>query len=40
MGLHAFGATFNFIGYYIITLPISISLMLKTNLKVSGEYLR
>lgn len=37
IGLHAFGAIFNFIGYYVITLPISIPLMLSTHLGVSGK---
>lgn len=37
IGLHAFGAIFNFIGYYVITLPISIPLMLRTHLGVSGK---
>lgn len=38
IGLHAFGAIFNFIGYYVITLPISIPLMLRTHLGVSGAW--
>ncbi|XP_062591747.1 multidrug and toxin extrusion protein 1-like [Saccostrea cucullata] len=38
IGLQAFGAVFNFFGYYIISLPISLTLMLATPLKVPGAY--
>ncbi|XP_062591716.1 multidrug and toxin extrusion protein 1-like [Saccostrea cucullata] len=38
IGLQAFGAIFNFVGYYIISLPISLSLMMATYLRVAGAY--
>ncbi|XP_061163197.1 multidrug and toxin extrusion protein 1-like [Saccostrea echinata] len=38
IGLHAFGAIFNFVGYYIIALPISIPLMFATYLRIAGAY--
>ncbi|XP_061163205.1 multidrug and toxin extrusion protein 1-like [Saccostrea echinata] len=38
IGLQAFGAIFNFVGYYIISLPISLSLMLATYLRIAGAY--